>query len=146
MNWSKITQLILGVFLGLAFIAGGLTIAGYFYFIQLSQAPPKPKFPNDDKAAVTPKIAAYDAQVSYQNGLFLRTAPSTEAKSLTVLDYQQPLRVVDLSSDKQWQKVEVTIEKEDQSQDLVGWIGIDNIERVESSNADESAQTLEVKL
>ncbi|MEO0375748.1 MAG: SH3 domain-containing protein [Cyanobacteria bacterium P01_A01_bin.17] len=137
MNWSKLAQLILGVFLGLAFIAGGLTIAGYFYFSQFSKAPPKPTFPNDDKAAVTPKIAAYEATVSYQNGLFLRPAPSTEAKAITVLDYRQPVRVVDISSDKKWQKVELELEKEDKTQSLVGWIGVDNIERVESGRSDE---------
>lgn len=137
MNWSKLAQLILGVFLGLAFIAGGLTVAGYLYFSQFSKTPPKPTFPNDDKAAVTPKIAAYDARVSYQNGLFLRPAPSTDTKPLTVLDYQQPLRVVDISNDKKWQKVELEIEKDDQKQSLVGWIGVDNIERVESDSSDE---------
>ncbi len=132
MNLSKLAQLIIGVFLGLAFVAGGITLAGYFYFSQFSATPERPKFPNDDKAAVTPKIAAFDAQVSYQKGLFLRAAPSTDAKSLTVLDYRQPLKVLDISSDKKWQKVEVEIEKDDQPKTFTGWIAMGNVEKVES--------------
>ncbi len=137
MNWSKIAQLILGVFLGLALITGVITLAGYLYVSQFSKAPPKPTFPNDEKAAVTPKIAAYNATVSYQNGLFLRSAPSTDAKAITVLDFRQPLRVVDVSSDKKWQKVELELEKDDKTQSLAGWIGVDNIKRVESDSSDE---------
>lgn len=137
MNWSKIAQLILGLILGLAFVAGGLTLAGYFYFSQFSQIPEKPTFPNDDKAAVTPKIAAYDAEVSYQNGLFLRAAPTTEAKSLTVLNFRQPLRILDLSADEKWQKVEVKIEEDDQTKSYLGWIAIGNVEKVEPEPTDE---------
>ncbi|MGF1601923.1 MAG: SH3 domain-containing protein [Thermosynechococcaceae cyanobacterium] len=136
MNWSKIAQLIIGVFLGLAFVVGGLTLGGYFYFSQFSGAPKKPTFPNDDKAAVTPKIASYSAEVSYQNGLFLRSAPSAEAKSLAVLKFRHPLQVLDVSADQKWQKVETTIEQDDLTQAVVGWVGIGNVEKVEPDSDD----------
>jgi hypothetical protein len=139
MNWSKIAQLIIGIFLGLALVAGGLTLAGFFYFSQFSGAPKKPTFPNDDKAAVTPKIAAYPAEVSYQNGLTLRTAPTTEAKSLAVLDFRHPVKVLDISADQKWQKVETDIEKDDLTKTLVGWVGIGNVEKVQPEEAESNA-------
>ncbi|MGB7414937.1 MAG: SH3 domain-containing protein [Thermosynechococcaceae cyanobacterium] len=137
MNWSKIAQLIIGVFLGLAFMVGGLTIAGYLYFSQFSSNPAKPTFPNDDKAAVTPKIASYSAEVSYQNGLFLRSAPTNEAKSLAVLKFRHLLKVLDVSADQKWQKVETNIDNDDLTKTVVGWVGIGNVEKVEP-DADES--------
>ncbi len=134
MKPSQLAQLLIGVILGLMIVGGAVGGAGYLYLNRFSQIPVRPKFANDDKAKKSPaKPQPYQAVVIYADGLFLRKERSTESEVLKVLEYEEPVMVMELSPDQKWQKI-----KTDTETDAVeGWVSAGNTERIsEAESAD----------
>ncbi|TRU30336.1 MAG: SH3 domain-containing protein [Microcystis aeruginosa Ma_SC_T_19800800_S464] len=85
------------------------------------KASPKPS-PEARKRETT--SSGYQARVTWQSGLSLRSQPTSESTRLGGLDYNTKVSVVGTSSDGQWQRVRLSDGRE-------GWIKAGNISRVE---------------
>lgn len=85
------------------------------------KASPKPS-PEETKRET--KSEGYQARVTWQSGLSLRSEPTSESTRLGGLDYNTKVSVVGTSSDGQWQRVRLSDGRE-------GWIKAGNISRVE---------------
>lgn len=85
------------------------------------KASPKPS-PEETKRET--KSEGYQARVTWQSGLSLRSQPTTESTRLGGLDYNTKVSVVGTSSDGQWHRVRLSDGRE-------GWIKAGNISRVE---------------
>ncbi len=132
MKPSQIVQIAIGVILGLAVVGGVVVGAGYLYLGRFSAVPAKPKFANDTQSTPTPsKPKPYPAVVIYPDGLFLRKDKSSEAEVIKVLEYEEPVTVIDLSPDQKWQKLEADLEGES----VEGWVSMGNTERVPDEDA-----------
>lgn len=139
MKPSQILQIIIGVVLGLAIVGGAVAGAGYFYLNRFSQIPEKPKFANDAKSDAQPtKPKPYPAVVIYPDGLFLRKAKATDAEVIKVLEYEEPVTVIETSPDQKWQKLKADLEGEA----VEGWVSMGNTERVPGEAAPEEGETL----
>ena len=68
---------------------------------------------------------AYQARVTWSEGLSLRSEPNQDGERIGSLGYNQPIVVLAESPDKKWQRVRL----EDSEQE--GWIKAGNIERIE---------------
>lgn len=78
--------------------------------------------------AISPKLletGAYQARVTWPQGLLLRSEPNFEAERIGGLGYNQQIVVLEESLDKSWQRVR----PEDSEQE--GWIRTGNTERIE---------------
>lgn len=102
-------------------------------------AKPQAEVKESPTAAPAPKVApkpspearkkettseGYQARVTWQSGLSLRSQPTTESTRLGGLDYNTKVSVVGTSSDGQWHRVRLSDGRE-------GWIKAGNISRVE---------------
>ncbi|TRU48518.1 MAG: SH3 domain-containing protein [Microcystis aeruginosa Ma_QC_Ch_20071001_S25] len=85
------------------------------------KASPKPS-PEARKRETT--SSGYQARVTWQSGLSLRSEPTSESTRLGGLDYNTKVSVVGTSSDGQWQRIRLSDGRE-------GWIKAGNISRVE---------------
>ncbi|MCA2691311.1 MULTISPECIES: SH3 domain-containing protein [unclassified Microcystis] len=85
------------------------------------KASPKPS-PEATKRET--KSEGYQARVTWQSGLSLRSEPTSESTRLGGLDYNTKVSVVGTSSDGQWHRVRLSDGRE-------GWIKAGNISRVE---------------
>ena len=85
------------------------------------KASPKPS-PEARKREATSE--GYQARVTWQSGLSLRSQPTSESTRLGGLDYNTKVSVVGTSSDGQWQRIRLSDGRE-------GWIKAGNISRVE---------------
>ena len=85
------------------------------------KAAPKPS-PEETKKETTSE--GYQARVTWQSGLSLRSEPTSESTRLGGLDYNTKVSVVGTSSDGQWQRIRLSDGRE-------GWIKAGNISRVE---------------
>lgn len=85
------------------------------------KASPKPS-PEARKRETTSE--GYQARVTWQSGLSLRSEPTSESTRLGGLDYNTKVSVVGTSSDGQWQRIRLSDGRE-------GWIKAGNISRVE---------------
>lgn len=85
------------------------------------KASPKPS-PEETKRET--KSEGYQARVTWQSGLSLRSQPTSESTRLGGLDYNTKVSVVGTSSDGQWHRVRLSDGRE-------GWIKAGNISRVE---------------
>ena len=85
------------------------------------KAAPKPS-PEETKKETTSE--GYQARVTWQSGLSLRSEPTSESTRLGGLDYNTKVSVVGTSSDGQWQRVRLSDGRE-------GWIKAGNISRVQ---------------
>ncbi|MDB9413368.1 SH3 domain-containing protein [Microcystis aeruginosa] len=85
------------------------------------KAAPKPS-PEARKKETTSE--GYQARVTWQSGLSLRSEPTSESTRLGGLDYNTKVSVVGTSSDGQWHRVRLSDGRE-------GWIKAGNISRVE---------------
>ncbi|MBE9091730.1 SH3 domain-containing protein [Microcystis aeruginosa LEGE 11464] len=85
------------------------------------KAAPKPS-PEARKREATSE--GYQARVTWQSGLSLRSEPTSESTRLGGLDYNTKVSVVGTSSDGQWHRVRLSDGRE-------GWIKAGNISRVE---------------
>ncbi|WP_299492368.1 SH3 domain-containing protein [Acaryochloris sp. IP29b_bin.137] len=134
MKPSQIAQIILGVILGLAIVGGTVVGAGYLYLSRFSQIPEKPKFANDAQPETKPaKPKPYPAVVIYPDGLFLRKDKTSDADVIKVLEYEEPVTVIEVSPDQKWQKIEADLEGEA----VEGWVSMGNTERVPGEAAPE---------
>ena len=86
-----------------------------------AKAAPKPS-PEARKKETTSE--GYQARVTWQSGLSLRSEPTSESTRLGGLDYNTKVSVVGTSSDGQWHRVRLSDGRE-------GWIKAGNISRVE---------------
>lgn len=135
MKPSQIAQTIIGVILGLAIVGGAVGGAGYLYLNRFSQIPERPKFANDVKPETKPaKPKPYPAVVIYAEGLFLRKEKSSDSEVLKVLEYEEPVTVIEASPDQKWQKIEADLE----GQPIEGWVSAGNTERVPNEAPSES--------
>jgi uncharacterized protein YgiM (DUF1202 family) len=85
------------------------------------KASPKPS-PEARKREATSE--GYQARVTWQSGLSLRSEPTSESTRLGGLDYNTKVSVVGTSSDGQWQRIRLSDGRE-------GWIKAGNISRVQ---------------
>lgn len=85
------------------------------------KAAPKPS-PEARKKETTSE--GYQARVTWQSGLSLRSEPTSESTRLGGLDYNTKVSVVGTSSDGQWHRVRLSDGRE-------GWIKAGNISRVQ---------------
>ncbi|MDB9427505.1 SH3 domain-containing protein [Microcystis aeruginosa CS-555/01A07] len=85
------------------------------------KAAPKPS-PEARKKETTSE--GYQARVTWQSGLSLRSQPTSESTRLGGLDYNTKVSVVGTSSDGQWHRVRLSDGRE-------GWIKAGNISRVQ---------------
>jgi len=85
------------------------------------KASPKPS-PEEEKKESTSE--GYQARVTWQSGLSLRSEPTSQSTRLGGLDYNTKVSVVGTSSDGQWQRVRLSDGRE-------GWIKSGNISRVQ---------------
>ena len=85
------------------------------------KASPKPS-PEARKRETT--SSGYQARVTWQSGLSLRSEPTSESTRLGGLDYNTKVSVVGTSSDGQWQRIRLSDGRE-------GWIKAGNISRVQ---------------
>jgi len=103
------------------------------------QEQPQAEVKESPTAAPAPKVApnpspearkkettseGYQARVTWQSGLSLRSQPTSESTRLGGLDYNTKVIVVGTSSDGQWQRVRLSDGRE-------GWIKAGNISRVQ---------------
>ncbi len=86
-----------------------------------AKAAPKPS-PEETKKETTSE--GYQARVTWQSGLSLRSEPTSESTRLGGLDYNTKVSVVGTSSDGQWQRIRLSDGRE-------GWIKAGNISRVQ---------------
>lgn len=147
MRWSSLVKLLLGIILAIAILMGsGVATALYFMF-KVTTPPPRPIFANDKptvkaqdslnskivKRPPSPaaqskskplELGAYQARVTWSQGLSLRSEPKEDAERVGSAAYNQQLVVLGESADKTWQRVRL----EDSAQE--GWIKSGNIQRV----------------
>jgi hypothetical protein len=152
---SSFLKLILGFTLAIAVLLGsGVTIALYFVN-RTAVPPEKPMFANDNpqpkpkpetpkatpvKATSTPKPTpkptptekpdtlppgAYEAIVTWPQGLSIRDQPSLNANSIGGVAVNSTLIILGESQDKNWQKIRVA------DTDQEGWVKAGNTKRVE---------------
>lgn len=103
------------------------------------QEQPQAEVKESPTAAPAPKVApkpspearkkettseGYQARVTWQSGLSLRSQPTSESTRLGGLDYNTKVSVVGTSSDGQWHRVRLSDGRE-------GWIKAGNISRVQ---------------
>jgi hypothetical protein len=138
MKPSQLAQLVIGVSLGLAIVGGAVGGAGYLYLNRFSQIPERPKFANDNQPELKPaKPQPYSAVVTYADGLLLRKERSPSSEVLKVLEYEEPVTVIEVSVDQKWQKLKTGTEGE--TNRLEGWVTAGNTQRVASES--ESSET-----
>ncbi|MEA5577134.1 SH3 domain-containing protein [Anabaena sp. UHCC 0451] len=152
---SGLLKLILGFLLAIAVLLGsGVTIALYFVN-RTAVPPAKPTYANDNpkpkpdkpkvtqakatsnpKASSTPKPTptespqslppgAYQATVTWPQGLSVRDRPSLDAKSVSGVAANQKVIILEESQDKNWQKIRV------EGSDQEGWVKAGNTKKVE---------------
>lgn len=136
MKLSQIAQIIIGVILGLAIIGGAVAGAGYLYLNRFSQIPERPKFGNDDAKPETQPTQPkpYPAVVIYPDGLLLRKEKASDSEVIKVLEYEEPVTVLEASPDQKWQKIKADLEGES----VEGWVSMGNTERVAGEVAAET--------
>jgi len=143
---SGLLQFMLGFVMGVAILVGGATAVAYMLLSGMNSNPPKPVFTEEkkeetkeEKTAVKPSpipkpspearkreatSEGYQARVTWQSGLSLRSQPTSESTRLGGLDYNTKVSVVGTSSDGQWQRIRLSDGRE-------GWIKAGNISRVQ---------------
>lgn len=67
---------------------------------------------------------AYEARVTWSEGLILRSEPNIDAERIGSAGYNQQIRVLEESIDKNWQRIRL----DDSEQE--GWVKAGNIERI----------------
>ncbi|MEB3339053.1 MAG: SH3 domain-containing protein [Leptolyngbyaceae bacterium] len=152
MSWSGFLSLIVGFLLAIALLLGGAVAGARFFMIKLTAPPPKPIFANDNpkkpppksptvtntkpamiaQPSATPKPkpslapGSYKARVVSSIGLVLRDNPSFDAGQIGGIDFNEPVIVLEESSDKIWQKVRV---EGDSARE--GWVKAGNTKRAD---------------
>lgn len=145
MRWSSVLKFFLGVLLAIAILAAGGLVAARVMMARLAVMPPKPMFPNDNPTKPAAKPArpaadkpvvekqesatkplpegAYAAKVSQSIGLIVRDAPSQDGNSISGVDFNERVTVIETSADGTWQKIRLSNNQE-------GWVRAGNVEKV----------------
>lgn len=146
MRWSSLVKLLLGIILAIAILMGGGVATALYFMFKVTTPPPKPIFANDKPIKAqdslnskitkrTPlpaaqskskplELGAYQARVTWSQGLTLRSEPKGDAERVGSAAYNQQIVVLGESADQTWQRVRL----EDSSQE--GWIKSGNVQRV----------------
>ena len=155
MMLSGLIKLLLGLSLAIAILVGSGVATALYLMNKVTTPPSKPMFANDpnvkaqrppdptDKrqtaSVATPSatptpiqtspkpldVGAYQARVTWPQGLLLRSEPNFDAERVGGVGYNQQIVVLEESIDKSWQRVR----PEDGEQE--GWIRAGNTERIE---------------
>lgn len=151
MTLAGLAKFVLGIVLAIAILVGTSAAAALYLLQAISTRPPKPVFANDrgtnqeqpavksavatESSAATPtpsappspplEPGAYQARVTWSDGLSMRSQPNLEAERIGGVEYDQQIVVLEESADKKWQKIR--LEDGEQS----GWIKAGNIERIQ---------------
>jgi hypothetical protein len=150
---SRFLQVFLGVSLAIIILMAGGGAIAFLMMSRMLGTPPKPMFANDyppkpvpvqakakkaTKPSPTPtsptptaspsskpslEPGAYEARVTWSEGLTLRDSPSYDAASVGGIDYNTPVVVLEESSDGVWQRIRVTDTGEE------GWVKAGNVEQ-----------------
>ena len=128
-----IVKFLIGFVIALTLVvAGGMASARYF-ITQMTNPPPKPIFPNDRQTSSTENSTrprrsgttssseslppgAYEARVTWPEGLILRDRPSYDAVRIGGIAYNGRVIILGESSDKVWQQVRLEYSSQE------GWI------------------------
>ena len=145
---SGLTKFFLGFILAIALILGGGVATAVYFLYKVTILPPKPVFANEKptvKAKSPPTGAkakrtapassktpspkpleqgAYQARVTWPQGLSLRSEPNQDAERVGSVDYNQQIVVVEESTDKNWQRVRL------KDGEQKGWVKAGNTERL----------------
>jgi hypothetical protein len=89
-------------------------------------APANSEKPLESELATEESIpdGAYYASVTWPQGLSLRAGPDINAAKIGGIDYNSKILILEESSDKQWQKVQIPVSQQE------GWVKAGNIERI----------------
>ncbi len=140
-------KFLIGFVLAIALLAAGGFAASRYLITKMTSPPPKPIFANDKPTQIAQKPSpsptpaaspkptpsptptlppgAYEARVTWPDGLILRDGPGADAGSIGGIAYNVKVTVLEESSDQAWQKVRVG----DGSQE--GWIKAGNLDRID---------------
>jgi cytoskeletal protein RodZ len=147
MRWKNVIKFLLGISLALAILVSGGVAAALYFLHRVATPPAKPIFSNDtaevkargtstasSAAATTNTTEAaspslppgtYKARVTWAQGLSVRSEPSLEAERIAGVGYNEELTVLEISSDKGWQKIRIDNSEQE------GWVKAGNVERIE---------------
>ncbi len=128
-----IPQFLIGIIFGLLIVLVTVGGVGYLYFLRLSQKPDKPDFPAASKveeeepsdADIGPSDDSYVAIVVYPDGLILREDPDSNSEVVTTLNFEETVRILEVSPDEKWEKVFLETTGQD------GWVARGNTKRVQ---------------
>ncbi len=161
---SGLLQFILGISLAFALIGAGGVAAALYLAAKHSAQPERPVFEEEKIATTTtnstsktakpsakPASSAanpkptptakpqdsglYKARVTWPEGLSLRERPGFDSKSISGVEYNGRLIVLEETPDKEWQRVRI------ENTDREGWIKSGNIERLASASEPDSSNT-----
>lgn len=138
-----LSKFLLGFTLAVAILFGAGVVFTNFVIGRLSSLPARPTFPNDiqpkssdakdaPKAAVdapanapepVPAPEGYAAKVTQPIGLLVREEPSTESGQVGGVALDEEVRVLETSSDGEWQRVKT-------SNGIEGWVKGGNTEKL----------------
>jgi len=92
--------------------------------VSATKLSPKPS-PSEAPASKPLQPGAYQARVTWSQGLSIRAEPNLDAERVGSLDYNQQIVVLAESADKMWQRVRLADSEQE------GWIKAGNTERVD---------------
>lgn len=145
---STILKFILGVLFAFSLLLAGGVAAARYFITKMTTPPPKPIFANDRPTSTQSAIAspsapaaatsqeappaakpspkplpdgAYEARVSWPDGLILRDSSGANANRVGGLAYNEKVIVVEESGE--WQKVRLSGSEQE------GWVKAGNLER-----------------
>jgi len=137
-----LSKFLLGFTLAVAILLGAGVVFTNFVIGRLSSLPARPTFPNDiqpksSAAKDTPKAAVaakppepapapaegYAAKVTQPIGLLVREEPSAESGQVGGVALDEEVRVLETSSDGEWQRVKT-------SNGTEGWVKGGNTEKL----------------
>ncbi len=87
----------------------------------------------EEKSPTPLPPGAYQARVTWQQGLILRKEPSLDAERVGGINFNQKVVVLEESSDKAWQKISL----EDGTQ---GWVKAGNLKKIDEQQGDSQSQ------
>lgn len=99
---------------------------------------PTPTPTTSPKAAKSPKPlppGAYQARVTWNQGLILRAEPNLDAERIGGVGYNSRVIVVQESDDKVWQKIRLQDEEQE------GWVKAGNTQKVDEDDSQQTEQT-----
>ena len=149
---SATIQFILGFAFGIALIAGSAAGAGYIYYKRMSVIPQKPLFSEETNSSETtatspetpkdksletttetenateikPELPAnaYEARVTWPQGLSLRSEPDINAGRIGGIAYNSKIVILEDTPDNEWQKIRIPWSEQE------GWVKGGNTQRI----------------